>query len=250
MLEVEGLSFSYKTKAVLEDFSFKANKGEVTFILGPNGSGKTTLLKCILGILKPKGAVMVENRSLFGISRKERAKNLAYVPQRSDTGFLTVFDAILLGRKPYMGFSPSEEDYKIVEKVIGILGLKDFETRRLNELSGGELQKVMIARALAQEPKILLLDEPTNNLDVRNQVEIMGLLRRIAKESKIAVISTMHDLNLASIYADRILMVKGGRVYASGGREVLSRENIKAVYGIDAEVVRMNGKTVILPKLS
>lgn len=248
MLEVKNLSFSYKTRAVLENFSFKVNESELTFILGPNGSGKTTLLKCILGILKPKGAVVVENRNLFEISRKERAKNLAYVPQRSDTGFLTVFDTILLGRKPYMGFSPSEEDYRIVEKVMSILALKDFETRRLFELSGGELQKVMIARALAQEPKILLLDEPTNNLDIRNQVEIMNLLRRIAKENKIAVISTTHDLNLAAIYADRILMVKDGRVYASGGKEILNRENIKAVYGIDADVMRMDGRVVILPK--
>lgn len=246
MIAVENLSFSYK-EPVLSGVNFEAKEGEVIFILGPNGSGKTTLLRCIAGILKPKGAVLIENQTLNDLSKKDLAKKLAYVPQRSDTGFLTVFDVILLGRKPYMGFGPTNEDYRIVEEVISLLNLEKLAFRRLNELSGGELQKVMIARALAQKPRILLLDEPTNNLDVKNQVEILRLIRKIAKESNISVISTMHDLNLASLYADRILMIKNGKIFASGGIEVLSRENIKAVYGIDVEVVRMNGKVVILP---
>lgn len=246
MITVKNLSFSYK-EPVLNDLNFEAKEGEVIFILGPNGSGKTTLLRCIAGILKPKGAVLIENMSLNDFSRKELAKRIAYVPQRGDTGFLTVFDVILLGRKPYMGFGPSYEDYRIVKEVISLLNLERLAFRRINELSGGELQKVMIARALAQKPRILLLDEPTNNLDVKNQIEILSLIRKIARESNISVISTMHDLNLASIYADRILMIKNGKIFASGGIEILNRENIKAVYGIDVEVIRMNGKVVILP---
>jgi iron complex transport system ATP-binding protein len=247
MITVKNLSFSYNSEPVLNDLNFEAREGEVTFILGPNGSGKTTLLKCIAGILKPRGAILVENQSLNDISKRELAKKLAYVPQRGDTGFLTVFDVILLGRKPYMGFGPTNRDYRIVKDVMSLLSLEKLAFRRLNELSGGELQKVMIARALAQRPRILLLDEPTNNLDVKNQIEIMRLIRKIAKESNISVISTMHDLNLASLYADRILMIKNGKIFASGGIEVLNKENIKAVYGVDVEVVRMNGKAVILP---
>ncbi|WP_290596317.1 MULTISPECIES: ABC transporter ATP-binding protein [unclassified Archaeoglobus] len=247
MITVKNLSFSYNSEPVLNDLNFEAREGEVIFILGPNGSGKTTLLKCIAGILKPRGAILVENQSLNDISKRELAKKLAYVPQRGDTGFLTVFDVILLGRKPYMGFGPTNEDYRIVKDVMSLLSLEKLAFRRLNELSGGELQKVMIARALAQRPRILLLDEPTNNLDVKNQIEIMRLIRKIAKESNISVISTMHDLNLASLYADRILMIKNGKIFASGGIEVLNKENIKAVYGVDVEVVRMNGKAVILP---
>jgi len=164
MITVKNLSFSYK-EPVLNDLNFEAKEGEVIFILGPNGSGKTTLLRCIAGILKPKGAVLIENMSLNDFSRKELAKRIAYVPQRGDTGFLTVFDVILLGRKPYMGFGPSYEDYRIVKEVISLLNLERLAFRRINELSGGELQKVMIARALAQKPRILLLDEPTNNLE-------------------------------------------------------------------------------------
>ncbi len=243
-ITVKGLSFSYNSKPVLKNLSFDVRAGEVVFIVGPNGSGKTTLLKCIAGILKPRGAVLVEGSNLSG---RDLAKRLAYVPQRSDVAFLTVFDIILLGRKPHMGFGPSKEDYEVVREVISLMDLDELAFRRVDELSGGEVQKVMIARALAQKPRILLLDEPTNNLDVRNQIEIMRLIRKIAKESGISVVSTMHDLNLASLYADRILMLKDGEIFAEGGLEVLTKENIRAVYGIDVEVVRFNGKAVILP---
>ncbi len=243
-ITVKGLSFSYNSKPVLKNLSFDVRAGEVVFIVGPNGSGKTTLLKCIAGILKPRGAVLVEGLNLSG---KDLAKRLAYVPQRSDVAFLTVFDIILLGRKPHMGFRPGKEDYEVVREVITLMDLDELAFRRVDELSGGEVQKVMIARALAQKPRILLLDEPTNNLDVRNQIEIMRLIRKIAKESGISVVSTMHDLNLASLYADRILMLKDGEIFAEGGLEVLTKENIRAVYGIDVEVVRFNGKAVILP---
>ncbi|WP_202320155.1 ABC transporter ATP-binding protein [Archaeoglobus neptunius] len=245
MIAVRNISFSYNTESVLRGLSFQVDGGEVVFIVGPNGSGKTTLLRCIAGILKAEGSILIDG--MEGLSGRELAKKLAYVSQRSDTAFLTVFDVILLGRKPHMGFGPSEKDYRIVEEIISLLELEKLAFRRINELSGGELQKVMIARALAQKPKILLLDEPTNNLDVKNQIEILKLVRKIARESKISVIATMHDLNLASLYADRILMMKDGRIYAEGGTEILTRDNIEAVYGIEAEVVRVNGKTLIIP---
>jgi len=242
MIEVRSLYYSYNSKPVIQDLEFEAERGEFVFILGPNGSGKTTLLKCMAGILKPKGAVLVEKVSIDRLSGRDLARKLAYVPQRSDSGFLTVYDVVLLGRRPYMGFSPSDEDYRIVEDVLSLLDLKKFSYRRINELSGGELQKVMIARALAQKPKILLLDEPTNNLDV------MKLLRKIADEKEISVISTMHDLNLAAIFADKIVMLKNGRIFASGGKEVLTQENIKEVYGIEVEVLRHNGRVLIVPQ--
>ncbi len=248
MIEIRNLWYSYNSRPVLEELELEIGEGEFVFILGPNGSGKTTLLKCIAGILKPKGAVLVDGNAVNKIARRELAKKLAYVPQRSDHSFLTVFDVVLLGRRPYMGFSPSEEDYRVVEDVLSLLDLKKFSYRRLNELSGGELQKVMIARALAQQPKYLLLDEPTNNLDVKNQFEIMKLLRTVADRKEISIVSTMHDLNLATMYADRVVMLKDGKIYACGGTEVLSRENIKAVYGINVEILKMNGRVIIVPQ--
>ncbi|RLI83528.1 ABC transporter ATP-binding protein [Archaeoglobales archaeon] len=128
-----------------------------------------------------------------------------------------------------------------------IFGLEDLASRKLNEISGGELQLVLIARAFAQQPKYILLDEPTNNLDLRNRIKVVGILKSFVRKRNMSAIIAMHDLNLASLYADRILMIKNGRIFASGGIEVLNKENIKAIYGVDVEVVRMNGKVFILP---
>jgi len=195
MIKVQNLRFAYNSKEILKGIDFEIKKGEMFFIVGPNGSGKSTLLKCLNGILKPKGVVFIGKNELCKLSKSEVARIMGYVPQRSEVNYLTVFDTILLGRKPYMRWGISEKDVEIVNKVIDMLGLNELAFRRLTQLSGGELQKVIIARALAQEPKIILLDEPTNNLDLKNQIEVMRILEKIVKEQGISAIITMHDLN-------------------------------------------------------
>lgn len=245
MIEIENLRFSYNSRRILDDLYLSIPRGEMVFLLGPNGSGKTTLLKCIAGILKPEGAILIEKKDISKIPRYELAKMLGYVPQRGDISYLTVFDVILLGRKPYMGWEPREEDYRAVEEVIETFQLGHLATRKLTELSGGELQLVFIARAFAQNPRYILLDEPTNNLDVRNQITVMKILRRAVKEKGISAVVTTHELNLAAIFADRIVMLKNGRIFASGGKEVLTQENIREVYGIDVEIIEGNGKKVV-----
>ncbi len=248
MIEVKSLKFSYRTFQVLRDISFNVHKKEMVFVVGPNGSGKTTLLKCIARILKAKGLILLNDKNIYDYIKEDFAKLVGYVPQRSEISFLTVFDAVLLGRKPYFGWKVTEKDIKLVERILDLMDLKHLSFKKLNELSGGELQKVTIARALVQQPAVLLLDEPTNNLDIKNQIKLMKLLREVVKKEEISAIITTHDLNIASSYADKVIMMKDGKIYASGGVEVLNERNIRAVYGIDVDVVRVNGRVVILPK--
>jgi len=244
---VKDLSFSYNSKAVLKKISFEVKEGEMVFIIGPNGSGKSTLLKCLNGILKGKGAVYIGETDLRRLSKREIAKIVGYVPQRCEVNHLTVFDTILLGRRPHIGWNIEQKDIEVVKKVIKLLNLEKLSFRRLTQLSGGELQMVTIARALAQEPKILLLDEPTNNLDLKNQIEVMRILDEIAKKEGISVITAMHDLNLASLYADRIIMLKDSRIIAMGGTEILTTENIERVYDVRVSILQHEGKPLILP---
>lgn len=247
MMEVfiKDLTFAYNSKKVLNKVNFEVKPGEKIFIIGPNGSGKSTLLKCLNRILKPEGAVYIDGKELGEISRDEIAKLIGYVPQRGEINHLTVFDTVLLGRRPHIKWDVSERDVKIVKKVIRLLDMEELSFRRLTELSGGELQKVIIARALAQEPKIILLDEPTNNLDLKNQVEVMRLISNIVKEQKISAIITMHDLNIASTYADKLIMLKDGKIVSYGGVEILNPENIETVYGIKVSVINHNGRPLI-----
>lgn len=247
MIRTENLRFAYNTKEILDKISFEVKQGEILFIIGPNGCGKSTLLKCLNGILKPDGAVYVGEDEIKFLSNREIAKRIGYVPQRAETNHLTVFDMVLLGRKPHIRWGMSNKDIEIVKRVIRMLGLEALSLRRLTELSGGELQKVIIARALAQEPKIILLDEPTNNLDLKNQIEVMKMLTEIAKKQKISVIVTMHDLNMASLYADRIIMLKDSKIFVMGGVEILAPENIEEVYGLKVSVLNHDGKPLIIP---
>lgn len=249
MLKAEKVSYSYGKKEVLKDITFSLDEGEIMFILGPNGSGKTTILKCLNRILKAHGTVYLEKINLNKISSIELAKKIGYVPQRGEVSFLTVFDAILLGRRPYIKWDVTEKDIKIVEDTIKMLKIEHLALRKLNELSGGELQLVLIARALAQQPKYLLLDEPTNNLDIKNQIEVMRLIKNAVKERKISAIVTMHDINLALNYAEKIMLLKDGKIFAFGGKEIINEETIKAVYGIKVELVKYNGRVFLLTEI-
>ncbi len=245
MIKTKNLRFSYNGMEVLKGVDFKAEKGEFIGILGPNGAGKTTFLRCLAGILDCRG-VFVRGKPLNEYSPRELARIVAYVPQRVEPSFLTVFDTVLLGRRPYMGLTPSDSDIKTVEEALKRLGIEHLSLKRTNEISGGELQKVSIARALAQEPQILLMDEPTNNLDLRSQLEVMRLARELAKDEKI-VITVMHDVNLALRFAKRFIFMKDGKKVADGWLEVLNERLFEEVYGIRVEIGEIRGVPVVVP---
>jgi iron complex transport system ATP-binding protein len=249
MLEVKDIRVGYNGSGlVLEDLGFTLGAGEILAILGPNGVGKTTLLRCINGMIQPKtGSVMVEGADVFGMSAGRIARRLGYVAQRNDAGRMTTFDAVLLGRKPHMGWKVSHDDLHKVGAALHQLGLEHLALRDIDRMSGGELQKVCIARALVQEPRVLLLDEPTSSLDLKNQLEILGTIRRVVKEHQLAAVMTMHDLNLALRFVDRFLFIRKGKVFASGRPDEISAEMVAAVYGVQVDILRHDGQVVVVP---
>jgi len=248
ILELKNIEFSYNGFPVLRGIEFAVREGEIISILGVNGAGKSTLLKCINGILKPqKGEIFIDHTNIKRTSRTEIAKALALVPQRSEQSFITVFDAVLLGRKPYIKWDVTKNDIEITERVLSILGLKKLSLRYINELSGGEFQKVVIARALVQQPKVILLDEPTNNLDPKNQFEVMDIIKKISRRKGISSVIVMHNINLALRLSDRFILLKEGKVFAEGGLEIITKDNIEKVYGVPVTVENIRGITVVLP---
>ena len=248
ILDVDGVAFTYRSSPVIQDITFDLRPHQVLAILGPNGVGKTTLLKCMNTILRPKaGSVLIEGTDLLTADRMEVARKVGYVPQRCEAGRMTVFDAVLLGRRPHIGWDVSEKDIRIVEAAVRMLNLEDLALRYIDEMSGGELQKVSIARALVQEPRVLLLDEPTSSLDLKNQPDILGIFRQVTTEHDVAAVMTMHDLNMALRYADRFILLKDGVIHAAGGPGVVTAEVIEAVYGVPVTVERYNGFRVVVP---
>jgi iron complex transport system ATP-binding protein len=250
MVEVNNISFAYRrtSRNVLEDISFAIQKNQCIAILGNNGAGKSTLLKCIDRICPAKkGAVLVDSKNVFNMKKNVVAQNIAYVPQMNTSLNMTVFDLILLGRKPYIKWDATSEDRQIVFDIIQKMKLNDFALRNVSELSGGELQKVMLARALAQEPKLLLLDEPTSNLDPRNQHEVLQIIKKIANEHDTCLAIVIHDLNLAIRYCDRFIFLKDSRIFSYGGLEIITPENIEEVYRIHVHIIQYMGVPVIVP---
>ncbi len=249
MIEVKDISFSYSpARKILGQIGFDAGRGECIAVLGNNGAGKSTLIKCLNRILQPQGgSVYIDGGDVQRMRRLEIAKRMAYVAQKNEGDRLTVFDSVLLGRKPYIKFDTTDRDLEIVSAIIERMGLKEFELRYLDELSGGEMQKVMLARALAQQPRVLMLDEPTSSLDLKNQYDVLATVREIAKNEGICVIIVIHDLNLALRYCDRFLFMKDSSVFAYGGREVMNEDNIREVYGVDVVIADVNGVSTVVP---
>lgn len=248
ILEVNGVAFQYQSKEVLRDIKFHMKKNEILAILGPNGVGKTTLLKCMNAILKPKsGTILIENEDVLKLEQVEIARRLGYVPQRCESARLTAFDAILLGRMPHIKWDIATEDLLLVEATIKRLHLEELALRYIDELSGGELQKIGIARAIAQNPKLLLLDEPTSSLDLKNQLEILNTIREVVRKDDMSAIMTMHDLNLAFRYADKFLFLKKGTIFAAGGVRDITPEIIQEVYGVPVTIQSYMDIAVVIP---
>ena len=248
MIEIQNISFSYPDADILKGVGFAAERGEVVGLLGNNGAGKSTLVTCLNRIRKPKsGALYIDGENAFQMGRNELAQTVSYVAQKNELTHTTVFDCVLLGRKPYIKWSVSQEDLDICTQIMEQVGILHYQMRYMDELSGGELQKVMLARALVAEPKLLLLDEPTSNLDPKNQYEMMALVQKLSKEKGITVITVIHDLNLALRFCDKFYFLKAGQGYSYGGIETVTSQTLEAVYGIRAEVLDVNGrKTVII----
>jgi iron complex transport system ATP-binding protein len=199
-------------------------------------------------ILKPSsGTVLIEDEDVLKLDRVEIARRLGYVPQRCEPARLTVFDAILLGRMPHMKWSLCEGDVATVETTIQKLELEDMALRYIDELSGGELQKVGIARAIAQNPKLLLLDEPTSSLDLKNQLAILNIVRDVVRKEDVSAIMTMHDLNLAFRYSDKFLFLKNGTIFAAGRMEDITSSVIEEVYGVPVTIEKYAGVPVVIP---
>ena len=249
MLSVENLTFRYKMRGrpVLDGINLELKQGEIGILLGRNGSGKTTLFKNILGIHSPVGgSIRFEGEDLLRMPRRERARRIAYVPQDIRFGALTVFDSILMGRVSYFGLKASPADYEAVEKIMADMGLEPFAHRNVEELSGGERQKIAIARAMAQEPKLMVFDEPTGNLDIANEQCIITEAKKLAREKNISILSSLHDLNRALDFGDKFFFLKNGVMKYAGGPEIVNEAVIKDVFDIDVKIVEIDGRKVIL----
>ncbi len=248
MLSVDNVQFKYKSEPVLGGINFKVACHEVVSILGPNGVGKTTLLKCMNAILKPKkGSIFIDGEDVLGLPSMDIARRMGYVAQHSEISRTTVFDSILLGRRPHIVWKVSEHDLRLTNAAIIRLNLQDLTLRYINELSGGELQKVSIARALVQEPRVLLLDEPTSSLDLKNQIEILQIIREVAATHEVSAVMTMHNLNMALRYSDKFIFLKNGSVFAAGGQDIVTPDIIEAVYGVSVEIQNQRGAPVVIP---
>jgi iron complex transport system ATP-binding protein len=242
--------FGYDSVPILENITFVLHSQETLAVIGPNGTGKTTLLKCIDGLLKhQKGSIFLDGKPVKGMHRKEIAKCIGYVPQTASTIFpFTVFDMVLLGRYPHGNRQRGKRNLEKAFKALRLLGIEDLAMRKFSEISGGQQQKVTIARAIAQEAEILLLDEPTSNLDIMHQLEVMELLKHLVKRNEMSAIISMHDLNLTSRYADKVIMLDQGKIVAAGDPfSVLTPENIASVYHVEVVVKRVQQKPHIVP---
>ncbi len=250
MISIKNLEFSYGREIILNDITLNLHKKEFVSIVGPNGTGKSTLIKCVNKFLQFKnGEIIIKDKNLTDFTLSELAKELSYVPQYNQVLFnLTVFEYVLFGRKPHTKFIENKADKEKVILVLQLLGLEKLAFRNFNELSGGQQQKVAIARALVQETGVILLDEPISNLDLGNQLEVMNILREVVDKLSNTVVTILHDLNIASMYSDRIIVMNQGEIVNSGKvKEVINKELIAEVYGVETEIIDFKGTTYVLP---
>ncbi len=253
-LTIDGIDCSYGSVDVLKDVGFAVESGQFLGILGPNGSGKTTLLKSISRVLKPqKGTILIGDENVYKMKTVDVAKQMAVVPQSTPVSFdFTALEVVLMGRNPHMARFKMEDkkDLDIAKNSMQLTRTWEFADRPVNELSGGESQRVIIARALTQEPQILLLDEPTTHLDISNQLEIMDLIKHLCETKKLLIVAVFHDFNLAARYCDSIILLNNGKIVAAGKmNETLTSENIKKVFNVDTIVKKhpITGSLYVIP---
>jgi len=254
MLEINSLTVNFGKFTALENITLEVNPGEVLAIIGPNGAGKSTLIRATSGVIPSKsGSICIGGQDMKSLSTSERARYLAVVPQaRSLPPAFTVYQTILLGRTPYLGWlgQTKAQDHFLAQQSLERVELGKLAERRVSELSGGEQQRVLLARALAQGAEVLLLDEPTTHLDLHYQALLLNLIRRLVSEKNLSVMMALHDLNLAGLYADRVALLVGGKIQASGSaKEVLTEENLAEVYDMPVHVIPHPeyGTPLILP---
>ncbi len=249
-IEIQNLEFRYNGITVLKNINENIDKGEFVGVVGPNGSGKSTLLRCLDCILKPHhGQIFLNGKNIRKLSRNALAGQIAYVPQKESNTFpSTVFDTVLMGRKPHINWMPMKNDLETASKVIEMLDLTDIAFKDINQLSGGQRQRVFIARALAQQPEVLLLDEPTANLDLRHQMEVMNILKSLTNKD-ITIIIAIHDLNMALQYCNKLIMLKGGEIFAKGAKDIITTDTIEKLYDIKVNIIKENGRIFIIPEL-
>jgi iron complex transport system ATP-binding protein len=241
ILDISNISLSFRDKLILSNVSLEVSAGEFFVIIGPNGAGKTSLLKVLSGLQKAqKGTVTIKDKNILNYRRRNLSQIMAIVPQHIEVGFpFTVADTVIMGRSPHLGIlgMEGENDFRIAEEAMKFTDVSHLTDRKLFQLSGGELQRVIIARAICQQPEIILLDEPTTALDPAHQLKIMDLMEKFRREHGTTIIMVSHDLNLASMYGDRVLLLKSGRVVKTGDpKSVLNKELLEDSYGCRIQV--------------
>lgn len=252
-IEVQNISLGYSHKEILKDITFQVFPGEMVGLIGPNGCGKSTIIRALTRIIPvERGKILINGKDLESIPRQELARTLGVVPQMPllPSAF-TAFEVVLMGRNPHLDLFQNEgpREIDIARQAMKKTRTSLLAGRRIGELSGGEIQCILIARVLVQETKAILLDEPTANLDIGRQVEILDLVRNLCRENNLAVLAALHDLNLASQYCNRLILIHNGQIHAQGTpREVITSENMKEVYGADSCVYRhpANGLPAVL----
>lgn len=247
LLKVSKVKFGYNNdRLILNEVGLEVGRGEILGILGPNGSGKTTLIKCLNRLLIPsQGEILLEDTPVKDYSRKEVAMRMGLVPQNTngENSAPMVYDIVMMGRKPHMTWQFTRSDEERVWSIMRELDIAHLASHHFNELSSGQSQRVLIARAIAQEADVFLLDEPTSNLDVKYQMEVMGLIRKIVDEKNVCACAIIHDLDLAMKYCDKIILLHNGNIVSSGvPSEALSPDTIRRVYGVEAFVENIHGR--------
>ncbi len=248
-IKAQSISFAYPETEVLKDISFTLQPGTITVVMGTNGSGKSTLLKTITRLIEPQnGTILIAGDDYRKLTRREIARRCGYMPQKSAAVHCTVFEAVLLGRQ---ALNPvrceAEKGLQQVDEILKLIHLDQLSDRFTNELSGGELQRVVIARALVRKPQILLLDEPTNHLDLINQLEVMSLLKNITHKLNLTTMVVTHDLNSALRFADSFILLKEGSLHTAGPKEIITPKIIKEVFNLNSVIAEIAGFPVVVP---
>jgi iron complex transport system ATP-binding protein len=245
---VTGLDYAYDRRPILEKIGFTVQPGQVVVVLGVNGAGKSTLLRCLAGILTPQGgAVACDGLDVTRLTRRQAARLFGYVPQGRSPGKMTVFENVLLGRRPHFTLSPSRRDMALAEAVIRRLGLEELSFMTLDALSGGQARKVAVARALAQKPRLLLLDEPTAGLDMKSRLELADIIEQEVAQGEVAAVVATHDLPLALAVAHHLVLLRGHTVLDVVAREDFTARHVEEVFGVKAVLVEVAGRQVVVP---